>query len=72
MSLLRPRLTTIPPKTISITQCSRFTTSKHFESVSDRLRTEAHRNNQKFKLENIFNVEDKGIAMQFLCQIYTE
>lgn len=67
MSMFRPRLATILPKKIPITQSSPFTSSKQFQSVSDKLRTEAHRNNQKFRLENLFNVKDKGIAVQFLC-----
>ena len=62
MSLFRPRIARIIPKTI---QSSPFTTSTQLQSVSDSLRTEAHRNNQKFKLENLFNVKDKGMY-QFL------
>lgn len=45
---------------IPIIQTSTFTTSRH-NQVSDTLKAEAQRNNQKFKLENLLNVKDKGM-----------
>ena len=47
------------PRAIPI-QTSSFSTSRCHNAISDSLRQKAQQNNQQFKLDNLFNVKDKG------------
>ena len=70
LSNVRHCHTPYKPRTIPI-QTSVFTTSSHHPAASAK-HHRAHQSNAQFKLENIFNVKDKGMSAPSCFNMYSE